>query len=189
MYFPLTQRFWGLVSLVVRTAGDPASLAEPVRKAVAEIDPEQPLENVRPLTSLLDDRSPRARLQTALLGGFSLLALVLAAVGIYGVMAWSVSRRADEIGIRMALGAQWRDVVRLVVRQGIALALAGVGIGLAAGLGLARFLASLLYEVQPHDPPTSGAATFILIGVAVLACWLPARRAAKVDPMEALRYE
>lgn len=187
LFVPLTQRCWGFATVVVRTAGAPESLAPAIREVLQTIDPEQPLERVRSLESLLDDTLTQRRIQTVLLGVFSALALVLAAVGIYGVMAWSVSRRSHEIGVRMALGAQWSDVRRLVLRQGMALTLMGVVLGLVAGLGLARFLAGLLYEVQPHDPPTFGTVTLALIAVALLACWLPARRAARVDPMVALR--
>lgn len=124
-----------------------------------------------------------------LLGGFSALALVLAGLGIYGVMAYSISRRTQEIGIRMALAAQWRDVVVLMMRQGMRLAGVGMAIGLLAGLYLARFLSGLLYEVRPHDPPTFGLVMFVMAGVVVAACWIPARRAARVGPMEALRSE
>ncbi len=187
MFLPMTQRCWGFATLVVRAAGEPEALAPALREVVQAIDPEQPLERVRSLESLLDDTLTQRRIQTVLLGVFSALALVLAAVGIYGVMAWSVSRRSHEIGVRMALGAQWSDVRRLVLRQGMALTLMGVVLGLVAGLGLARFLAGLLYEVQPHDPPTFGTVTLALVAVALLACWLPARRAARVDPMVALR--
>lgn len=189
MFMPMTQQCWGLASLVIRTRGTPETLEGAVRRAVLAIDGEQALEQMRSMESLVDDTLAQRRLQAVLLGLFSVLALTLAAIGIYGVMAWSVSRRTQEIGIRMALGAQWSDVRRLVVGQGMTLTLIGVALGLLGGVGLARFLAGLLYEIQPHDPPTFGWVTVILIGVAWVACWLPARRAARVDPLVALRAE
>jgi putative ABC transport system permease protein len=144
---------------------------------------------VQPLRGIVDENLASRRLQAVLVGCFAVLALVLAATGIYGVMAYSVSRRVQEIGIRMALGARLEDVLSLVLRQGMTLTLAGLVIGLVGGLAVARLLADLLYEIQPHDPPTFGGVTVLLAAVALLACWLPARRAARIDPMVALRTE
>ncbi|MCC6234465.1 MAG: ABC transporter permease [Verrucomicrobiales bacterium] len=189
MYFPLTQRCWGFVSLVVRTAADPALLAGPLKQAVAAVDASQPVDRVQPLSSLVDENLAARRLQTGLLGGFAVLALLLAALGVYGVMAYAVARRTQEIGIRLALGAQWRDVIGMVLSQGMRMVGIGVALGLLVGLLVARFLASLLYEVGPHDPTTFGVVTLVLSGVALAACWIPARRASRVAPMEALRGE
>jgi putative ABC transport system permease protein len=165
------------------------ALGGAVRAAVAAVDSNLPLDAVRPLRSLVDDSLADRRLQATLLGAFSLLALVLAATGIYGVMAYSVSRRVQEIGIRIALGARLDDILMLVLRQGMGLTLAGLLIGLAGGLAVARLLSGLLFEIAPNDPPTFGAVVVLLALVALLACWWPARRAARVDPMEALRSE
>lgn len=189
MYFPLTQRCWGFLSFVLRTQGPPEAAAAELRRAVQEVAPDVALEEVRSLESLMDRTLAQNRLQTALIGAFAVLALGLAAVGIYGVMAYSVAKRTQEIGIRLALGAQLGDVLRLVLRRGLGLTLAGLVLGLLGGLLLARVLAGMLFEIQPHDPPTFGAVTFLLAGVALLACWIPARRAARVDPLLALRSE
>jgi len=138
---------------------------------------------------LLSDSLFAARMGAVLLGVFGLLALLLASVGLYGVMSYSVSRRTREIGIRMALGAKQRDVLSLVVGQGMKLSLIGVGLGLGMSLGLTRVLSSLLVGISANDPATFAVISLLLVGVALLACFVPARRAARVDPMVALRYE
>jgi putative ABC transport system permease protein len=137
----------------------------------------------------VDDSISTRRLTLVLLGIFSALALILAAIGIYGVMAYSVALRTQEIGIRMALGAQQKDVLRLILGQGSRIALFGVGIGLTAAAALARLLSSLLFSVSPSDPVTFAAVAILLVAVALLACYIPARRALRVDPIIALRYE
>ena len=138
---------------------------------------------------MLDETVAPRRFSTILLGAFALLALILAAVGIYGVMSYVVSLRINEIGIRMALGAQPRDIWRLIVGSGARLALAGIAIGLAGALALTRLLSSLLFEVRATDPVTFAAVALLLAAVALLACYVPARRAMRADPMFALRYE
>ncbi len=183
------QQCWGFMSLVVRTQRDPAEITRVVRAELDTLDKDQPIENVRTMTHLVASSVGQRRLSVQLLAGFSGVALLLAAIGLYGVLAFNVTQRTQEIGIRMALGAQRRDVLGLVVCQGMRLALLGVGIGLAAALALSRVLQTLLFEVKPTDPLTFTAVSLALIAVALLACWLPARRAALVDPMEALRYE
>ena len=183
------QQCWGFMSLVVRTQRDPAEITRLVRSELDTIDKDQPIENVHTMTQLVASSVGQRRLSVQLLAGFSGAALLLAAIGLYGLLAFDVTQRTQEIGIRMALGAQRRDVLGLVVGQGMRLALLGVGIGLAAALALSRVLQTLLFDVKPTDPLTFTAVSLALIAVALLACWLPARRAAKVDPMEALRYE
>ena len=183
------QQCWGFMSLVVRTQRDPAEIIRVVRAELDTLDKDQPIENVRTMTQLVASSVGQRRLSVQLLAGFSGVALLLAAIGLYGLLAFNVTQRTQEIGIRMALGAQRRDVLGLVVCQGMRLALLGVGIGLAAALALSRVLQTLLFDVKPTDPLTFTAVSLALIAVALLACWLPARRAAKVDPIEALRCE
>jgi putative ABC transport system permease protein len=175
--------------LVVRTSGDPQALVAPVRGVIHEVDPYQPVSGVRTMDEVLGVETSQRRVGMILLTAFAALALLLAALGIYGVLAFFVVQHTQEIGVRLALGARPSDVLRLVVGRGMRLALAGVGIGLAASFGLARLLASLLYEVSPGDPATYALVALLLAAVALLACLLPARRATKVDPMVALRYE
>jgi len=141
------------------------------------------------MSSLRAENIAPERLHLTLLGIFAAVALALAVIGLYGVLAYAVAQRQREIGVRMALGAQRRDVLGLVIGQGMKLALAGVALGLLGSFALTRVLRSFLYEVEPGDPLTSAAVTLLLCGVVLFACWLPARRAANVDPMEALRYE
>ena len=189
-YLPLAQEPARGLGLIVRSANaNPLALRPAVEQAIHSIDRDLPLYGVYSMDQLLGDAIAQQRLTMVLLVGFAVLALTLAAVGIYGVMSYSVTQRTHEIGIRLALGAQTRDVLRLVVGQGMLLALVGVALGLAASFALTRVLASLLFNVSPTDPLTFAAIAFLLTFVALLACYIPARRATKVDPMVALRYE
>jgi len=174
---------------VVRTAGEPLAIAQAIRREVTALDKTVPIADVRPLDQIAGEpAAPRQFLMT-LLAVFAALALVLAGVGIYGVMAYSVAQRSREFGIRMALGAQPGDVLRSVLAQGLSRAGIGLAIGSVAALALAHFMSSLLFQVQPTDPVTFTAVALGLFGLALLACYLPARRATRVDPMVALRYE
>ena len=177
------------LTLVVRTGGDPAALAPLVRDTVHALDKSIVLSEVQTMDQLVAEATAEPRFYVLLLGGFGVIALLLAAVGIYGVMSYSVSRRTRDIGIRIALGARGGDVIRLVVGQGALLALMGVGVGLVAAWAVTRLMAGLLYGVQASDPVTFCAVALVLTVVAVMACYIPARRAARVDPMIALRYE
>jgi predicted permease len=173
----------------LRAASNPAALIPAVRQAVSDLDNNLPLLNVRTQSETVDRLLFNERLIARLSALFAALALVLVCIGIYGLLSYEVSRRTREIGIRSALGAHPSDVLRLVVGQGIVLALAGTGIGIAASFGITRYLQSMLYEVRPSDPLTFAVTSLFLIVVALLACYVPARRAANVDPMVALRYE
>jgi putative ABC transport system permease protein len=189
IYLPYLQAAKPYMTILTRTAGNPLHWASAVRSQVSAVDQNQPPYDIATLDELRARFIAPRRVNMLLLGSFALLGLVLAAVGIYGVVSYSVSRRTHEVGIRMALGAERRDVLKLVISQGIKLALIGLGIGIAGALALTRFLSSLLYGVTPTDPITFIAVSLILIAVALVACYIPARRAAKVDPMVALRYE
>ncbi|HEX8072780.1 MAG TPA: ABC transporter permease [Pyrinomonadaceae bacterium] len=194
MYVPYrqTEPYGGMFpprDLVVRTAGDPVALVAAVRNAVHEVDAYQPLANVRTMSEVLSRETAQRRLGMVLLAAFAVLALLLAALGIYGVLSFFVVQHTPEIGVRMALGAQTADVLRLVIGKGMRLALAGVGLGLAGAFALTRLLRNQLFGVQPADPLTFTLIALLLTAVALLACYLPARRATRVDPMVALRYE
>jgi len=177
------------MALVVRSAGDPLDLASSVRKQIFAVDPGQPVYGVDRLDRIVADSIAGRRAATFLLGIFATLATLLAAVGIYGVMSYSVSLRTREVGVRMALGAQARDVLRMVASEGLRVSLGGIALGTVGALALARFTASLLYGVRPTDVATFALAFLFLAIGALIACCVPARRATKVDPMVALRYE
>jgi putative ABC transport system permease protein len=189
IYLPFRQETSNDMNLVVRSATDPASLVPAIRAAVTAVDKDQPVFGVETMKQLVSDSVSTRRLTLVLLGLFSALALVLAAIGIYGVMSYSVAQRTHEIGIRVAVGAQQKDVLGLVLGEGTRLALWGVGLGVAAALGLTRLLSSLLFAVSASDPLTYVGVSVALVLVALIACYVPARRALRVDPMVALRHE
>ncbi len=191
MYLPYLQQDFGFEPeyLVVRTPGDPMSIADAVRQRVWAVDKEQPVAGVMPLEELVDDTLAPRKIQTGLLGGFAVLALLLAALGIYAVLSFTVTQRTQEFGVRMALGAQPGDVLQMVVSQGTRLFILGAVIGLAGAFGLSRTLEHLLFGISATDPLSFAMVTLVLAGVTLLACYFPARRAMRVDPMIALRYE
>ncbi|MFN2455437.1 MAG: ABC transporter permease [Pyrinomonadaceae bacterium] len=178
-----------IMQFVVRTSADPLSIAEAVRRELQDINPHQVVYNVKPLRRFLTDSTAQRRFTMLLLVTFTALAVVLAAVGIYGVMNYTVAQRTHEIGIRIALGAQGRDVLRLVLKQGLMLVVSGIALGLLAAVLMTRLISSLLFGISATDPVTFMLVPLLLIVVALLACYIPARRATKVDPMIALRYE
>jgi putative ABC transport system permease protein len=175
--------------VVVKLAGDPAAAAPAVRAIVRRLDPGLPTFDERPMQAVLGDAVARTRFVLLMLGIASLVALAIGAVGLYGVLAYGVSLRRREIGVRIALGATAGEVSRMIAQRGVVLAALGVVTGLVATVGLTRFLAGLLYGVSPTDPLALAGTAAMLLGVALLATWLPARRAAMVDPMEALRRD
>ena len=189
LYWPEAQRPTNFMGLAIRTAADPMSLAPAVQKTVLEIDPQQPVDRVLTMEQVMADSLARRRLTLTLLAAFAGGAILLAALGIYGVTAYMVTQRQQEIGLRMALGASRTDVLGLVVGQGMSLMLAGLGAGLVLSLGLTWVLGSLLFSVRPYDPMSLAAAAGALALVALIACSLPAWRATRVDPLVALRYE
>ena len=190
VYLPFSQTYGGgIVFIVIETAGDPGSLAETIRKTLVSSHPDFRTYGVKRLSESLDASFWQVRFEVWVLGILGTLALVLAAVGMYGVMAYHVTARTREIGIRMALGAQRADVFRLVIGQGVRVTLAGIAAGLILSAMAARLLASLLYGVSPTDAATWAAAVAVWLIVAPLACWLPARRATRVEPVLTLRQD
>ena len=192
IYAPYAQERRSFISprdLVVRTTADAASMTGAVRQAVWAVDKDQPISNVRTMDQVFAAAISKERFQTLLLGLFAALALVLACVGLYGVISYSVAQRTHEIGVRVALGAQSVDVLKLVIRQGMTLTLVGLIVGIGTGLAVTRVLTDMLYGVTATDPVTFGFVPALLLVVAFLACYVPARRATRVDPLEALRYE
>jgi len=180
------------MSLIVRASSDsldPLTLSASIREAVQQVDKDQPVYDVKPMAAWVNESMARQRFNMLLLGVFAAVALVLAAIGIYGVINYSVTQRTHEIGIRLALGAQRRDVLRLVVGQGLALIMTGIACGVAGAFALTRLMGGLLFAVSPSDRATFVIIPLLLAWVALLACYLPARRAAKTDPLVALRYD
>jgi predicted permease len=189
IYVPYSQNPWPTMSALIRTAGDPMRLVAAVRKEVLALDKDQPVYNVRPLEDVLSASLAARRFQMLLLGIFAAVALIMAAIGVYAVMAEVVVQRTHEIGIRMALGACPLDVLQLVVGRGMRLILAGVTLGLAGALALTRWMSAMLFGVSAADPLTFLTVTLVLVGVGFLACYIPARRAARLNPIVAARYE
>jgi len=189
VYVPHTQSVWRSMALTVRTHNDPAGVTSAIRGQIAAVDKELAVANLETMTTILDRSVAPRRASMLLFVAFGLIAALLAVIGIYGVLSYTVAQRAQEIGVRIALGAQSGDVLRLVLGHGLKLTLTGVGIGLGAAYAITRLMASLLYGVGATDAMTFIAVSVLLTGVALGACFVPARRAIKVDPMVALRYE
>jgi putative ABC transport system permease protein len=189
VYDPLRQDVNNDMDLIVQSRLDPSTLTSEIRSAIGAIDKDQPIFAIATMNKLVGDDVSAPRLTLVLLGLFGGLAMVLAAIGIYGVISYSVGQRTREIGVRMALGAQPREVLCLVLGQGGRIALIGIAIGIVAAFGLTRLMSSLLFSVSASDPATFAAAAILLALVAIIACYIPARRAMRVDPMVALRYE
>jgi putative ABC transport system permease protein len=189
LYMSILQFPWPTLRIAVRSSLDAAAVAAAVRGVVQSLDPLQPVSDVKTMADVLTDANAGRQLSLVLFALFAVIALLLAGIGIYGVTAYSVSRRTCELGMRMALGAQRRDVSRLVIRQGMTPVLIGIVTGLSAAFFLTRWMSSLLFRVSANDPLTFAGIALLLVTVALLACWLPARRATQVDPMIALRSQ
>jgi ABC-type antimicrobial peptide transport system permease subunit len=189
IYWPYTQ--FGLVfnSIVVRASGDPLRLIPALKTQIWSVDKNQPISQIETMDQILSDSLARRRLSMSLFGIFAVVALLLAAVGVYGVLSYSVSQRCHEIGIRLALGASRPAVLRLVLQQGAKVALAGIALGLLATLAITRLMAGLLFGVSATDPGAFAFVVILLTAVAFVACYVPARRAMRVDPIVALRHE
>jgi putative ABC transport system permease protein len=188
-YWPHPELVYPGMTLMLRTRGDASAVAGAARNVIHSLDPQQPIGEVSTMQTLLSASVARARFSAWLLSVFSFVALAMAAVGIYGVMSYSVLQRTHEIGVRMALGAQRFDVLKLVVSKGIVLGIAGVVVGLVASFALTRLISTLLFEVTATDMATFVAVSLGLFLVVLIACYVPARRATRVDPLQALRYE
>jgi putative ABC transport system permease protein len=189
MYAAYSQQPGLFATVVIRTTVEPLSLSESIRQAIWKVDADQPMWKIRTVEFLVNRSTADRKFLMALMGIFATLALVLTMIGLYGVVSYLVNQRTQEIGIRMALGAQMRDIMRMVLKQGMVLVLTGVALGLGAAWLLTRLMSRLLYQVSATDPLTFAAIALLLTTVALLACYIPARRATKVDPLVALRYE
>jgi putative ABC transport system permease protein len=194
MYFPAVQplptgSFFWPKHLVVRTIGDPMGLASAIRREILEVDPDQPVSNIRTMEQILDSEVSDRRVQTALLAAFAGLALLLSTVGMYGVLSYTVAQRTGEIGLRMALGARQPDILRMVVGRGVLMVGLGIAMGTAAAFGLTRALSSLLFGVTAADPATFAVVAILLLLIGLIASYIPARRAAALDPMIAIQHE
>jgi putative ABC transport system permease protein len=189
LYYSLASRVWPLMDVVVRTDSSPESLLPAIRQRVHELDSELALANEKTMDQGLSNSTAQPRMNTVLLGAFAFVALLIASIGIYGVLAYSVSQRTGEIGVRMALGASPRNVLRLIVAEGMKVALIGIGIGLLGSLVLGRAISTLVFGVQVRDPATFISVAVTLAIVALAACVIPALRASRVDPMAALRQQ
>ena len=189
VYYIHSHLDYGEMVFVLRAENDPAALSEPARKVIHELDSELPVSQVRAMETVVRLTFSRQQFSTVLLGGFSVASLLLAAIGIYGLLAYSVTQRTREIGVRVALGAEPASIIRMVVASGARMVIAGAAAGLAAALAFSGLLKSLLFGIGPRDPLTFIAAPAIFVAVALVAAYVPARRAARVSPMEALRAE
>jgi putative ABC transport system permease protein len=188
-YFSHSDLTYGFMTLVIRTDGDPIAIAPAVQREIRSLDPNQPVSDVRSMNQVMSEWVSRSRFNTLLLGLFAGLATLLSAVGIFGVMNYSVALRTRELGLRLAIGAQPRQVLLLVLKQGLLLTVFGIAIGLAAAFALTRLLSGLLFGVEAVDVSTFTTISLLLVMVSLLACYLPARRAMRIDPLQALRYE
>ena len=189
LYYPILQRVTKVLGVVLRGSADPSALAEAARRAIQAVDPNLPVFGVRTLNDMVAGSVAQQRFSAQLMASFAVLAMLLAAIGIYGVLAYSIGQRTREIGIRLALGARGTEVVRMIVWQGMRLILTGAAVGIVSAFAFSRLLARLLYGVRTTDPLVFSVVTAMLIGVALLATYLPARRAIAIDPILALRSE
>jgi putative ABC transport system permease protein len=189
MYMPFAQDPHRSMAVMIRTTNKPADIVAAVRREVRELDSNLPIYSIRTMDSVISESIATPRFRTSLLAVFAIVALTLAMVGIYGVMSYSVMQRTHEIGIRMAIGAQPRDVFRMVLGQGMLLTVVGLAIGLVGALALTRLMTTMLFGIKPTDPATFVGVAVVLAMVAVIACYIPGRRATKVDPVNSLRYE
>ncbi|MDQ3473684.1 MAG: ABC transporter permease, partial [Acidobacteriota bacterium] len=189
LYVPSEQSPWETMTLVVRSSGDPTALAAVLREEVSAVDKDQPLSEIATMEQHFAKAVAPQRFNLMLVGLFAALALALATIGVYGVIAYSVTQRAQEMGVRLALGANSRDILRLIIGQAMRVSLLGVGLGLVAAIALTRVMSSLLFEVSATDPVVLVGLAVVLVVVTLVASYIPARRATKVDPLVALRYE